>query len=216
MGKSFLFLLTGLFIFQIAIGQNELKARLEYEEAEKAFNENKFEDAVNRLNKAQEYLGKWSAKIGYLKIVALDNLIDYSDPDNKYSKLQQTEVKQYMDYANNNQKDVDVDKFKQVYTVEEKITVLKRVDAEQEMPEYKKADQYYEEKNYQLPELDALEVIRYKMQERGMKAKDLEPIIGSKGHVSAILSGKREITLKMAQKLKNYFSIPADVFLHST
>ncbi|CAD0007457.1 helix-turn-helix domain-containing protein [Flavobacterium salmonis] len=74
----------------------------------------------------------------------------------------------------------------------------------------------YDEKNYQLPELDALEVIKYKMQERGMKAKDLEPIIGSKGHVSAILSGKREITLKMAQKLKNYFSIPADVFLHST
>lgn len=70
----------------------------------------------------------------------------------------------------------------------------------------------YDEKNYQLPELDALEVIKYKMQERGMKAKDLEPIIGSKGHVSAILSGKREITLKMAQKLKNYFSIPADVF----
>ncbi|MEO8238781.1 MAG: helix-turn-helix domain-containing protein [Flavobacterium sp.] len=74
----------------------------------------------------------------------------------------------------------------------------------------------YDDKNYQLPELDALEVIKYKMQERGMKAKDLEPIIGSKGHVSAVLSGKREITLKMAQKLKDYFSIPADVFLHST
>lgn len=73
----------------------------------------------------------------------------------------------------------------------------------------------YDERNYHLPELDALEVIKYKMRERGMKAKDLEPIIGSKGHVSAILSGKREITLKMAQKLKNYFSIPADIFLHS-
>lgn len=73
----------------------------------------------------------------------------------------------------------------------------------------------YDEKNFQLPELDALEVIKYKMQEMGMKAKDLEPIIGSKGHVSAVLSGKREITLKMAQKLKNYFSIPADVFLHN-
>lgn len=73
----------------------------------------------------------------------------------------------------------------------------------------------YDDKNYQLPELDALEVIKYKMQEMGMKAKDLEPIIGSKGHVSAILSGKREITLKMAQKLKNYFRIPAEVFLHS-
>jgi HTH-type transcriptional regulator/antitoxin HigA len=72
----------------------------------------------------------------------------------------------------------------------------------------------YDDKHYQLPELDALEVIKYKMRERGMKAKDLEPIIGSKGHVSAILSGKREITLKMAQKLKDYFSIPAEVFLH--
>ena len=73
----------------------------------------------------------------------------------------------------------------------------------------------YDDKHYQLPELDALEVIKYKMQEMGMRAKDLEPIIGSKGHVSAILSGKREITLKMAQKLKNYFQIPAEVFLHN-
>jgi len=72
----------------------------------------------------------------------------------------------------------------------------------------------YDDKHYQLPELDALEVIKYKMEEMGLKAKDLEPIIGSKGHVSAILSGKREITLKMAQRLKNYFSIPAEVFLH--
>ena len=74
----------------------------------------------------------------------------------------------------------------------------------------------YDDKHYHLPELDALEVIKYKMEEMGMKAKELEPIIGSKGHVSAILSGKREITLKMAQKLKNYFNIPAEVFFHST
>ncbi|WP_293305794.1 helix-turn-helix domain-containing protein [Pedobacter sp. UBA5917] len=74
----------------------------------------------------------------------------------------------------------------------------------------------FDEKNYQLPDLDALEVIKYKMKEMGVKAKDLEPIIGSKGHVSAVLSGKRDITLKMAQKLKNYFRIPSDVFLHST
>ena len=73
----------------------------------------------------------------------------------------------------------------------------------------------YDDKHYELPELDALEVIKYKMQEMGIKSKDLEPIIGSKGHVSAILSGKREITLKMAQKLKDYFSIPAEVFLHN-
>lgn len=73
----------------------------------------------------------------------------------------------------------------------------------------------YEDRTIKMPELDALEIIKIKMKEQGMKNKDLEPIIGSKGHVSAILSGKREITLKMAQKLKNYFNIPADAFLHS-
>jgi HTH-type transcriptional regulator / antitoxin HigA len=72
----------------------------------------------------------------------------------------------------------------------------------------------FDDKHYQLPELDALEIIKHKMKAKGIKAKDLEPIIGSKGHVSAILSGKREITLKMAQKLKTYFSLPAEVFLH--
>ena len=73
----------------------------------------------------------------------------------------------------------------------------------------------YDDKHFNLPELDPIEVIKSKMNEMGMKNKDLEPIIGSKGHVSAILSGKREITLKMAQKLKDFFRIPAEVFLHS-
>jgi HTH-type transcriptional regulator/antitoxin HigA len=73
----------------------------------------------------------------------------------------------------------------------------------------------YDEKQYDLPNLDALEIIKYKMKEMGIKAKELEPIIGSKGHVSAILSGNREITLKTAQKLKNYSRISAEVFLHS-
>jgi HTH-type transcriptional regulator / antitoxin HigA len=73
----------------------------------------------------------------------------------------------------------------------------------------------FDERHYPMPELDALEVIKIKMQEMGLKNKDLEPLIGTKGHVSAVLSGKREITLKMAQKLKNYFNIPAEVFLHN-
>lgn len=73
----------------------------------------------------------------------------------------------------------------------------------------------YEDKHIKIPELNPIEVIKQKMEERGMKAKDLEPIIGSKGHVSSILSGRREITLKMAQRLKDYFQLPADIFLHS-
>ena len=57
----------------------------------------------------------------------------------------------------------------------------------------------YEDRNIRMPEIDVLEVIKDKMQERGIKNKDLELLIGSKGHVSSIHSGRREITLKFAQ-----------------
>ena len=73
----------------------------------------------------------------------------------------------------------------------------------------------YEDKHIPLPELDPVKFIKLKMEEKGMKAKDLEVIIGSKGHVSSILSGRREITLKMAQRLKDYFNLPATIFLKS-
>ena len=73
----------------------------------------------------------------------------------------------------------------------------------------------YEDKNIRVPDIDPIEVIKMKMEERGIKAKDLEPIIGSKGHISSILAGRREITLKMAQKLKDYFHLPAEIFLKS-
>ncbi|MBI2270766.1 MAG: hypothetical protein HYU69_10490 [Bacteroidetes bacterium] len=57
------------------------------------------------------------------------------------------------------------------------------------------------------------------MAERGMKAKELEAIIGSigsKGHVSSILLGRREITLKMAQRLRDCFQLPAGIFFRTT
>jgi len=71
----------------------------------------------------------------------------------------------------------------------------------------------YEEKHIKIPDVNPLEVIKLKMKERNIKAKDLEPLIGSKGHVSSILSGRREITLKIAGELRNYFQLPAEIFL---
>lgn len=73
----------------------------------------------------------------------------------------------------------------------------------------------YEDKHIVMPEVDPIDAIKLKMEERGLKAKDLEPLIGSKGHVSSILSGRRELTLKMAQKLKDYFQLPSDIFMHT-
>jgi HTH-type transcriptional regulator/antitoxin HigA len=73
----------------------------------------------------------------------------------------------------------------------------------------------YEEKHVVIPQISPVEIIKQKMLEQGIRAKDLEPIIGSKGHVSSVLSGRREITLKVAQRLKEFFHLPSEVFLPS-
>jgi len=71
----------------------------------------------------------------------------------------------------------------------------------------------YEDKHIHIPSPDPLEVIKLKMEEKGLKMKDLESIIGSKGHVSSVLSGKKELTLKMVKRLHEFLGIPAEVFI---
>jgi HTH-type transcriptional regulator/antitoxin HigA len=41
----------------------------------------------------------------------------------------------------------------------------------------------------------------------------LEHIIGSKGYVSQVLSGKKELTLKMVKGLHQFLGISANIFL---
>ncbi|MDQ8190890.1 ImmA/IrrE family metallo-endopeptidase [Roseibacillus persicicus] len=69
----------------------------------------------------------------------------------------------------------------------------------------------YEKRTVTLPEVSPAEVIRYVMEDRGLKQQDLVPYIGSKARVSEILSGKRELTLKMIRALHHEFKIPLNV-----
>ncbi|HVY76849.1 MAG TPA: hypothetical protein VG890_18605 [Puia sp.] len=73
----------------------------------------------------------------------------------------------------------------------------------------------YEDKHIVMPVLDPIVAVKLKMEEKGLKAKDLEPLIGTKGHVSSVLSGRRELTLKMAQRLKNFLQLPAEIFMQN-
>jgi HTH-type transcriptional regulator/antitoxin HigA len=74
----------------------------------------------------------------------------------------------------------------------------------------------YEDRHYPIPDPDPIEIIKLKLEEKGLKQKDLEHIIGSKGYVSQVLSGKKELTLKMARGLHHYLGISADIFLAET
>jgi HTH-type transcriptional regulator/antitoxin HigA len=71
----------------------------------------------------------------------------------------------------------------------------------------------YEDRHYHIPDPDPIELIKLRLEEKGLKQKDLEPIIGSKGYVSLVLSGKKELTLKMVKGLHQFLGIPAEIFL---
>jgi HTH-type transcriptional regulator / antitoxin HigA len=71
----------------------------------------------------------------------------------------------------------------------------------------------YEDKHYPIPVPDPIDAIKLKMQERGLKNKDLVGKIGSKGYVSALLNKRKPLTLELAKLFHREFGISPDVLL---
>jgi HTH-type transcriptional regulator / antitoxin HigA len=74
----------------------------------------------------------------------------------------------------------------------------------------------YEAKEYPIDLPDPIEAIRFRMEQAKLKQKDLIPIFGSKGKVSEVLNGKRELSLTMIRKLVSELGIPAEVLLQAS
>ena len=72
---------------------------------------------------------------------------------------------------------------------------------------------HFEDQNYPVPKPDAIEAIKVKMIDRGLKNKDLVEKIGSKGYVSALLNKRKPLTLELAKMFHNEFGIPSDILL---
>lgn len=72
-------------------------------------------------------------------------------------------------------------------------------------------DYEIEQDEFSLP--DPIAAIRFVMDQRGLKNKDLIALIGPSGRVSEILSGKRKLTLAMIRKLHETLGIPADILM---
>jgi HTH-type transcriptional regulator/antitoxin HigA len=68
----------------------------------------------------------------------------------------------------------------------------------------------YEAKQFPVDLPDPIEAIKFRMDQEGLTAKDLEPAIGKRNRVYEILNGKRNLTLVMVWKLHEMFGIPAE------
>ena len=71
----------------------------------------------------------------------------------------------------------------------------------------------WEDEHYPMGYPEPHEAIRFRMEQAGLRPRDLIPIIGSRARVSDVLSGKRAITMPMARALHEQLGIPADVLI---
>ena len=69
----------------------------------------------------------------------------------------------------------------------------------------------YERTHFPMDLPDAVDAI--KLEQSGLMAKDLEPVIGRKNRVYEILSRRRLLTLRMIEGLHTKFGIPAESLL---
>lgn len=74
----------------------------------------------------------------------------------------------------------------------------------------------YEEHAYPIDLPDPIAAMRFRMEQDGLKPKDLIPFIGSKSKVSEVLSGRRPLSLTMIRKLVAGLRLPAEVALRPT
>jgi HTH-type transcriptional regulator/antitoxin HigA len=71
----------------------------------------------------------------------------------------------------------------------------------------------YEEEKWPPRSPSPAEVIRYLMDQHGLKRADLASLLGSADRVDDVLRGQRHLTLAMVQRLRARFHIPADLLL---
>ena len=68
----------------------------------------------------------------------------------------------------------------------------------------------WERKCFPMDLPDAVEAIKFRMEQSGLAPKDLVPMIGQLNRVYEILSRKRALTLKMVWRLHRELGIPAE------
>lgn len=96
------------------------------------------------------------------------------------------------------------------------ISALMESDPDLNTPEGDRLDilatlvQAYEQRHFPLDLPDPVEAIKFRMEQQGLKPKDLEPMIGQRNRVYEVLNRKRPLTLAMVWRLHTGLGIPAE------
>jgi HTH-type transcriptional regulator / antitoxin HigA len=69
----------------------------------------------------------------------------------------------------------------------------------------------YEKKHYSLGEVDPIEMIKFRMEDLGLKPADLAKAYGDKGTVSKVLNYKQHLSLNMIRIFSKLLRIPVEL-----
>ncbi len=114
-----------------------------------------------------------------------------------------------------------------IRTEKDYLCALKRAEAFFDMPEEPDPEseegalfealitlvEAYERKHHPVMPPDPIEAIKFRMEQKGMGPKDLQPMIGQMNRVYEILSHRRPLTLRMIRRLNKELGIPAEVLI---
>lgn len=124
--KPFLILLF-LFLFQWNVQAQEAVAKFKFQEAEKAFIEERYPACLQNLEEADKILGRPTPAILYLKIEALDRIVA-TDPFARLGEL--AKMQEYYIYYLKNYENTDEAKYIDIYKISER---YKKAGIEPEM-----------------------------------------------------------------------------------
>jgi HTH-type transcriptional regulator/antitoxin HigA len=73
----------------------------------------------------------------------------------------------------------------------------------------------FEARRYPLDLADAVDAIKYHMEQKGLAPPDLIPFIGNRNRVNEVLARRRPLTLEMVQRLHAGLGIPAESLIRT-
>ncbi len=94
------------------------------------------------------------------------------------------------------------------------------MDAEPGSPEENQLElwsllvEQYEKEHIPIGPPDPIEAIKFRMDQMGLKQKDLAEFISGKSKVSEVLNRKRSLSLTMIRQLHRHLQIPAEVLVN--
>lgn len=74
----------------------------------------------------------------------------------------------------------------------------------------------YEEAQFAISTPDPIEAIRFRMDQAGLQAADLQPYLQSKSKVSEVMNRKRPLSLAMIRALHRGLQIPAEILVQES